>query len=382
MSRPAWRRIAVLALAAGLVFGGYRVLRDSGGGDASARYRTEEVSRGDITRTVSANGTLNPVTLINVGTQVSGTVSRLYADYNDRVKAGQILARLDPSLFKAQLLQDEGNLIKAKAGLRLAEANARRSRVLFSKGYVSRADLDQAIEALGVARADVQVARGQVERDRTNLRYTVIRSPVSGVVVARTVNVGQTVAASFQTPTLFQIAEDLKHMQIDTSMAEADVGGVRVGQAVRFSVDAFPDRVFQGVVRQIRLNPTIQENVVTYDAVVDVANPEQHLLPGMTAYVTIVTARRHDVLRVPDAALRFRPVDALPARGTRERGYATVYRLEHGAPVPVRVRVGISDTHHTEILSGPLKVGEPVIVEDLRPRHPARPGGRMRLRMF
>jgi len=376
------RRLTLFLLAALIALGAYLLLRDGGGGGGAERYRTEAVSRGDITRTVSANGTLNPVTLVNVGTQVSGTVRRLFADFNDRVKAGQVLAELDPSLFKAQLLQDQGNLEKALAGLRLARANERRTRVLYGKGYVSRADLDQAVEALGAARADVQVARGQVARDRTNLGYTVIRSPVSGVVVARTVNIGQTVAASFQTPTLFQIAEDLKHMQIDTSMAEADVGGVRVGQPVTFTVDAFPNRVFHGSVRQIRLNPTIQQNVVTYDAVIDVANPEQDLLPGMTAYVNVVTAERRNVLRVPDAALRFRPRGEGVPTPRAKRGYATVYRLEDGRPVPVQIRTGISNGRYTEVLAGKLRAGERVIVEDLEPQAPARRRGRMRFRLF
>lgn len=376
------RRVLLAVLAAGLAVGGYLAWRDEGGAGGAQRYRTEAVDTGDILRTVSANGTLNPVTLINVGTQVSGTVSRLYANFNDRVKAGQVLAKLDPSLFRARLLQGEGNLEKALAGLRLAEANERRSRALFAKGYISRANLDRSVQALGAARADVQIARGQVALDRTNLGYTVIRSPVSGVVVARTVDVGQTVAASFQTPTLFRIAKDLEHMQIDTSMAEADIGGVRVGQPVRFTVDAFPERVFHGTVRQIRLDPTIRQNVVTYDAVVDVANPKQDLLPGMTAYVTVVTAKRHDVLRVPDAALRFRPAGA-PARASApERGRATVYRLEHGRPAAVPIRTGVFDTRYTEVLSENLKPGERVIVEDLVPQRPGHKGGRMRFRVF
>jgi HlyD family secretion protein len=355
----------------------------------TARYKTEQVTSGDIVQTVSANGTLNPVVLVNVGTQVSGTVKKLYADFNDHVKQGQILMELDDALFQAQVKQDQANMNSAKASLSLASANAQRTRDLYAQEYVSKQELDQAEQALQAAQAQLDLTRAQLEKDRTNLGYTIIRSPVSGVVVDRQIDVGQTVAASFQTPTLFKIAQDLRHMQIDSSFAEADVGNIREGQAVHFTVDAFPDKSFTGVVKQVRLNPTTEQNVVTYDVVVTVDNPEQILLPGMTAYVNIVTAEHTNVLRVPNAALRFKPEDR-PVRGgpdagkveARDRGGARVYVLEGNALKPVRVRTGISDNKLTEVLGGPLKVDEAVVVEDNRIASTDNRRGGFRMRLF
>ncbi len=342
------------------------------------RYVTAVTERGAITQTVSANGTLNPVTLVNVGSQVSGIVKKIYADFNDHVKAGQILLELDPSLIEAQLQQSTANVESARASLELAQANEARTRGLFAQEYVTRLELDQSVQALKAAQAQLAVYEAQAKRDRTNLSYTVIRSPVSGVVVSREVNTGQTVAASFQTPTLFKIAQDLRKMQIDTSYAEADVGSIHVGQKVNFRVDAFPNRGFQGVVHQVRLNPTTQQNVVTYNVVVAVNNADQSLLPGMTAYVNIIVAQRKDVIMVPNAALRFRPADKSRAnnkpagqdekRSERNKADATpmgtVYVLENGQPKAVRVATGITDNRNTEVLSGDIREGAIVILED------------------
>ena len=352
-----------------------------------AEYRTVKVERGDIVKTVSANGTLNPVVLVNVGTQVSGTIQRLYADFNDRVKAGQVLAELDPSLFRAALDQSRGNLANVEAQRRLAEANERRARALFEKDYIARAELDQAIQALGSARAQVATASAQVRRDETNLRYSIIKSPVSGIVVSRSVDVGQTVAASFQTPTLFAIAQDLKRMQIDTTVAEADVGSVRVGQVVHFTVDAFSGRDFEGTVRQIRLNSQVLQNVVTYDVVIDVSNPEEILLPGMTAFVGIVVAERKNVPRIPLAALRYKPSEEDSAPKPSGRGEKTVYRLEEGKAVPVAIRAGLADSKFAELVAGDLQEGDALVVEDfLAQRKPEQGGpgggGSFRVRMF
>ena len=275
--------------------------------DSPPQFRTEIVGKGDISQTVSANGTINPVTLVSVGTQVSGTVKKLYVDFNSKVKKGQILLELDDSLLAAQLKQSEANVQSAQASLELATANEKRTRDLFALQYVAQQDLDTAVQAKKSAEAQLLSARAQLGKDRANLSYSVIRSPVSGVVVDREVDVGQTVAASLQTPTLFKIAQDLSKMQIDSNFAEADIGSIRVGQTARFTVDAFADRHFKGEVRQIRLNPTTVSNVVTYDVVVNVDNPEQILLPGMTAYVNIAVAERKDVLLVPNAALRYKP---------------------------------------------------------------------------
>jgi HlyD family secretion protein len=393
-----FRKLLLFLLILALAAGGYAAWKSSQPAPG-AEYRTVTVDRGDIVKTVSANGTLNPVVLVNVGTQVSGTVQKLYADFNDRVKAGQVLAELDPSLFRAAVAQSRANLANAKASLQLAEANERRARELWGKDYIARAELDQAVQALGAARAQVAAATAQVQRDETNLRYSVIVSPVSGIVVSRSVDVGQTVAASFQTPTLFAIAQDLQRMQIDTTVAEADVGGVKVGQTAKFTVDAFPGREFQGRVRQIRLNSQVLQNVVTYNVVIDVANPEEILLPGMTAFVNIVVAEREDVLRIPAAALRFRPAEEGragrqphgegPPRNPREPGDKTVYRLEQGKAVPVEIKPGIADGKYTEVLAGDLHAGDALVVEDLAkarpgqvPGGPPGAGGSFRVRMF
>jgi HlyD family secretion protein len=358
-------------------------------GAAETRYATAPLERGALNQSVSANGTLNPVVLVSVGSQVSGIVKRLHADFNDRVKAGQVLLELDPTLSRAQLQQSEANLASAKAALELAQANEARMRGLFAKEYVTRQDMETSVQALKAAQAQHDVAQAQVVRDRRNLDNTLIRSPVSGVVVSRLVDVGQTVAASLQAPVLFTIAQDLAHMQIDTSYAEADVGNIRVGQQATFRVDAFPERTFRGVVRQVRLNPTTQQNVVTYDVVVSVENLDLALMPGMTAYVNILVAQRGDALLVPNGALRFRPADAAKTlRGDKPRGegrkdnaapMGTVYVLQNGQPKAVRIAVGITDNRMTEVLGGELKEGDTVIVEDRQPPAKVNSGTGMRL---
>jgi len=355
-----------LALVAAAGFAAWQWLANYRGG-AEKLYKTEVLKTGNVTQTVSANGTLNPVVLVNVGTQVSGTVKKLHVDFNDRVKAGQILLELDPAVLQAQVKQTEANLSSARASLELAQANEKRSRALFEQEFISKQDLDTAIQASKSARAQVEIALAQLARDRTNLNYAVIRSPVSGVVVDRSVDIGQTVAASFQTPTLFRIAQDLGKMQIDSSFAEADVGSIRVGQPVQFNVDAFPNRSFNAAVKQIRLNATTQQNVVTYDVVVAVNNPEHILMPGMTAYVNVIVARRQDVMLVPNAALRFRPEEG-PERTLRRRrdekadgAQATVHVLAEGRLQAVQIGIGISDGRFTEVTSGPLKAGDAVV---------------------
>jgi HlyD family secretion protein len=344
------------------------------------QYRTVAADRGDISAEVSANGTLNPVTLVNVGTQVSGTVRRIEADFNQQVKAGQVLAELDPALFEAALAQSRAGLANAQAQFDLAEANAVRMQTLFEQEFVSRQELDQAVAARAQAAAQVRLARAQVKRDQTNLGFTVIRSPVDGTVINRQVDVGQTVAASFQTPTLFQIGKDLTQMQIDSTVSEADIGLVKVGQPVKFLVDAFPDAEYSGAVRQVRLNATTEQNVVTYNVVVNVANPDLALMPGMTANLRVEVETRLDVLRVPTAALRFRPqTDNGSGGGSKPRG-AAVHVLVDGKPVRVAVKTGISDKAYTEIVSGELKPGDPVILADLAVKTGA--GGLPRGRLF
>jgi HlyD family secretion protein len=360
-----------------------------------------------VEQTVSANGTLNPVTLVSVGTQISGIVRKLYVDFNDKVEKDQVLLELDNSLSKAQISQSQGSVRNNQAALELALANEKRMRELFAQEFVSRQEMETAIQVSKSARAQLDTARGLLARDQTNLNFTIIRSPVSGVVVDRVVDVGQTVAASFQTPTLIKIAKDLTKMQINSSFAEADIGNIKVGQKARFNVDAFPNRDFVGVVKQIRLNPVNTSNVVTYDVVISVDNPDEKLLPGMTAYVNIGVANRQNVLLVPNAALRYKPKTddksadkangasggkpmrgAGKGRGERKKsgdddmGTGKVYILQDGKPAMVRVRTGITDGRQTEIISQELTAGAQVIVGEMQGED-GKPGGNMRApRMF
>ena len=342
----------------------------SSGDETKNRYKVQAVDRGDIRQVITANGTLNPVVLVNVGTQVSGTIRALHTDFNERVTPGQVLAELDPALFRAALAQSQANLLSAKANLNLAKSKEVRARDLLSKNFISQAAMDEAKQALEAASAQVAQAAAQVERDNTNFRYSIIRSPISGVVVARNVDVGQTVAASFQTPTLFQIAKDLRDMQIDSSVSEADVGAITVGMQVNFSVDAYPDSEFVGRVRQIRLNPSIQQNVVTYNVVVAVDNADGKLKPGMTAHVKIVVAERKDVLRIPNTALRFKPASSeadaeKPARETQRNHSPTVYRLDQNKQlIPIKLKLGISDNFYTEVIEGELHAGSELVIKD------------------
>ncbi|HEX5364765.1 MAG TPA: efflux RND transporter periplasmic adaptor subunit [Gallionella sp.] len=380
--------LVLLALAAGGA--GLVTYRQYTAVTPEQQYRLERVETGNLSQTVSANGTINPVSLVNIGTQVSGTVKKLYVDFNSKVEKGQILLELDDALLAAQQKQSQANVQSATAALELADANEARMRNLYAQEYVSRQELDTAVQAKKSAEAQLQLTRAAVEKDRANLSYSVIRSPVSGVVVDRTVDVGQTVAASLQTPTLFKIAQDLAKMQIDANFAEADIGSIRVGQTARFSVDAFANRSFQGAVRQIRLNPTTQQNVVTYDVVIDVNNPEQLLLPGMTAYVSIAVAERKDALLVPNGALRFRPADGSKRSDANENGAKAksngfsgkVYVLRQGKLAPVNVTLGITDNRNTEVIGGELKAGDQVVVGDAQTANNAASSAAPRMRMF
>lgn len=347
---------------------------------SSERYRTQAVDRGDIVQVVTANGTLNPVVLVSVGTQVSGTVQKLVADFNDHVKEDQVLAELDPALFKAEVKKSEANVVIAQAALDLAQLRINRMTTLQSKNLVSKDELDEARHQVNEKAGQLKLAEAQLERDRINLRNSVIRSPISGVVVTRNVDIGQTVAASFQTPTLFQIAQDLRQMQINTSIAEADVGMLQPDMAVTFTVDAYPDQRFQGRIRQIRLGPTIQQNVVTYNVVVDVDNKDERLLPGMTAYVSVTVGERKNVLRVPNAALSFQPRRGNDGeRGSRPAAKdrkTQVYRLDaQGKLKPVVVEVGATDNTLTEIVEGDLKPGDEVVTRERRRRDREESGG-------
>ncbi len=358
---------------------GYALWKKIPAEQPAQKFKTETIARGDVVQTITANGTLNPVVVINVGTQISGTIQKLHVNFNDQVTAGQILAELDPSLLSATLKQSQANLASVEANLRLARTKEARARKLVAQGFVVQSQLDEAVEVLDAAKAQVKVVKAQIERDEANLRYSTIRSPISGIVIARPVDIGQTVAASFQTPTLFQIAQDLKVMQIDTSIAEADIGKIKLQQEVSFSVDTFPDKNFSGMVKQIRLNPTIQQNVVTYNVVIAADNTEGTLLPGMTAHVQINTQRREQVLRVANAALRYKPSDA---ELVNKDNNPKLYKVIQGKPASFNVKLGIADNLYTEIVSGDLKEGDEVITRELGARKGQGDQGPFRFRMM
>jgi HlyD family secretion protein len=349
------------------------------GGGNEVAYRTDPVTRGDVQQSVTATGTVNPVTTVQVGTQVSGTIKELYADFNSRVKKGQIIAQIDPTFYETQLAQAQANTDRADAAMRDAERILNQNKALFARNLVAKNDYDAAVTGYDSAKAQLAQAKAALQTAATNLSYTKIYSPVDGIVISRNVDVGQTVAASFQTPTLFTIAQDLTKMQIDTNVAESDIGAVKVGQDVEFTVDAYPDTTFKGKVWQKRQAPITVQNVVTYNVVVQVSNRDLKLMPGMTANVSIIIETRHDVLRITNASLRFRMTDrtagggagAVAGAGTKTAGGGekkgpSVWVLTQGKPKRVNITPGVSDGTYTEILSGDLQEGQQVIVESLK----------------
>ena len=378
-----FKRPIPLIVAALVLIGAAFLLRRCTSG-SGATYQTAEVARGPITQAVTATGTLNPVQNVQVGSQVSGNILKLMADFNSTVKAGQVIAQIDPVVFQANVNQAEGDLANAKAALELAQLNESRTRALVAKQNSAQSDLDAAVATLHQAEANVKIKQGALEKTKADLDHCTITSPIDGIVISRNVDVGQTVAASLQAPIIFQIANDLSKMQIDANVAEADVGAVAVDQDVEFTVDAFPTRTFQGKVVQVRNAPITVQNVVTYDTVIGVSNPEQKLKPGMTANVSIVAAHRDETLKIPNSALRFRLPDQTPtpaprrdpSAGPRQPGGGnkpggnraerrterTVYVLASGAskPTAVTIKTGISDGITTEVLEG-LKEGDRVV---------------------
>jgi HlyD family secretion protein len=370
-------------------------------------YKTANVERKKIVARVTASGTLQATVTVQVGAQVSGRISKLNADYNSVVKKGQLIAKLDPQLFIATVEREQANYTSAKAGLLRAEAqqrdaelNLKRSRSLSEQGLASASELQTSETNLAVASAQTEVAKAALQQQlaalnqaKVNLSYTDILSPIDGVVISRSVDVGQTVAASLQAPVLFTIAEDLKTMQVHTSVAEGDVGRLQPGMETWFTVDAFPGQRFRGKVAQIRNAAQTVQNVVTYDAVIDVPNDDLKLRPGMTATTTIVFAEKHDALAIPNTAIRFKPppevasaappvpsaslsitaasADPPPAGSARVRRRAptgdapekTIYVLRNGRPEPLEIKTGLSDGTVTEVVGGDLKEGDPVVIE-------------------
>lgn len=294
------------------------------GNSKQETYQFAKIDRGEILVAISATGTLNAVTTVQVGTQVSGTLSKLYADFNSQVKEGQLLAQLDPTFLKASVSEQKANLDRATAQLNEAKRNFNRATELRSKQLISQVELDVATTSLETAQASLRQAEAARDRAEVNLKYATILAPISGVVISRNVDVGQTVAASLSAPTLFTIANDLSKMQVTASVDEADIGQVKTGQKVTFRVDSYADRQFDGVVSQVRLQPVVAQNVVTYNVIIDVENPDQKLMPGMTATCSIEVASAKDVLRIPLSAFRF-----IPANGTADT--ATRQEREGGA---------------------------------------------------
>ena len=347
------------------------------GKENGMKYRVQKVARGEIVSSVTATGTVNAVTTVLVGTQVSGTIKTLYVDFNSPVKRGQLIAQIDPATFEAQVGQAKANLFSAKANLEKSEATVidakrtmERNRELVSENLIAQSDFDTAETNYETAKASRGEAKAQIAQTEaalkfaeTNFQYTRIVSPVDGVVISRNVDVGQTVAASFQTPTLFTIAQDLTKMQIDTNVDEADIGKVTVGQNVDFTVDAYSETTFKGSVWQIRNAPIIVQNVVTYDVVIKVDNSELKLKPGMTANVSIIIAIKKKALKIPNVALRFMPSEKETGESVK-KGLG-IWIIEKGEPKRIPIVTGISDGNYTELVSGALKEGQEVIIESL-----------------
>jgi HlyD family secretion protein len=384
-----WGAAATLVLAiAGI---GYRYARSHAA--PAVRYQTASVDRGPVAANVTASGTVSAIVTVQVGSQVSGRIQHWYADFSAAVKRGQLIATIEPSLFVAAVQQAEANHASAKANYDKAAANRvqaervyARSLALFEQNLLARADLDVAEAQASAARADVAAAaaavqqtRAALDQSRLNLSYTRIISPIDGIVISRNIDVGQTVAASFQAPTLFTIAQDLTKMQVDTNVAEGDIGKIREKMEATFTVDAYPTRVFRGVIRQVRDNATTIQNVVTYDAVVDVDNGDLALRPTMTANCKFQYAIKDDVVRIPNAALRFKPdgatIAAMTSGPTPALAAATlskerpvpdrriVWVLRGSHALPEGIRIGISDGMATEVAEGDVRAGDTVVTE-------------------
>lgn len=371
------KKILILLTLAALAGGGYLLMKQP---EPEVTYMTSPVTRGDILQTVSATGTIEAVNTVDVGTQVSGTINKIFVDYNSPVKAGQVIATIDPTLFRAEVARAKADLASAKAGVTEAQAalndanrTYKRNKTLFEKDFIAASELDSALTAvetsrarLQSARASVQQAQASLDKAQANLDYTTIKAPLDGVVTVKDVSEGQTVAASYSTPTLFTIAEDLTQMQVEADVDEADIGYVRDGMKVHFTVDTYPEDTFQGYVHQIRLQSETVENVVTYTVVVRVNNPDMKLKPGMTANINIEVASARNVLKVPASAFRFSPPtpeDNGQAHAKRRFSGPVVWVRQTGddPPMqPVSVETGLTDGSFTEV-SGDLREGQQII---------------------
>ncbi|MDB6122604.1 MAG: efflux transporter, family, subunit [Pedosphaera sp.] len=408
--------LVIIVIVAGLAGAGIWVWQRQD--NKEPEYRTAPVSRGDLTQLVTATGQLNPMTNVQVGSQISGIISKLHVDFNSPVTNGQLIAQIDPATYKAAVTQAQGDLANAQSVKELAQVEANRAEELFKNKLISQSEHDKAVATLHQAEASITIKQAQLERANVDLNRTTIYAPIDGIVISRNVDVGQTVAASLSAPTLYIIANDLKQMQIDAVVSEADIGGVETNQNVNFIVDAFPYRTFHGAVLQVRNSPITNQNVISYDTVIGVDNKDQKLKPGMTANVSVIVAQRNNAFKIPNGALRFKPPEAeakkpseptgsatnaaavVPGaapsesgsgqsrpggrgegrsggggnrpggsrpKGERPNSNRTVYVLaekEGGKgqmPKPVQIKTGISDGISTEVLEG-LKEGDVVIV--------------------
>ena len=365
----------------------------SSGSSPDVMYRTEKVTRGDIQVVVTATGTLSADTTVDVGTQVSGTISKLYVDWNSKVKKGQVIALIDPTFLASAVQDAQASLEKAKAQTDDSKRTYLREKDLLAKGLAAQADYDAAITTYESNTAAQKSAQSQLDRAIINLKYATITAPIDGVVISRAVDIGQTVAASFSTPTLFTIANDLTKMQVQAAVDEADIGRVQNGEEVLFTVDAYPDQTFHGTVTQIRLMPVTVQNVITYTVIIDVPNPDLKLMPGMTATITILVTKKENVLKIPTIAFRFQPLpDQIEVRkdstGAPEDSAKAAERRSQYAQMqgggaagqtsrpptrlwvvgkskkltPIYVRTGIADGTYTEIVHGKIEEGQEVVV--------------------
>lgn len=397
-------RFVLILILSIIVLGAGGFLYFSNGSSPEVMYRMDKVTRGDLQVVVTATGTLSAVRTVQVGTQVSGTIAKLYADFNSIVKKGQVVALIDPTFLEASVKDAQANLQRAKAQANESKRSFNRSKTLLGKGLTSQADYDAAITAYESNSAVQKQAQAQLDRAEINLRYATIKAPIDGVVISRAVDVGQTVAASLSAPTIFTIANDLTKMQVQANVDEADIGKVQVGQEVKFSVDAYAETPFLGIVSQIRLASVTVQNVVNYTVIIDVPNPELKLMPGMTATVTILVTKKENVLRVPTVALRFQP----PAEQIEERKDSSsqqedsarterrrqfTQRIQEGGGgqssrqgggeramarlwvqgknkklTSILIRPGIVDGTYTEILRGHVEEGQEIVVGALTQR--------------
>jgi HlyD family secretion protein len=383
-ARRPWKRYAIVAFALMFVvaLGLFYARARSKQANPPKRFEAIAVSRGPLQARVTASGTVSPLITVQVGSQVSGKIQTLGADFNSVVRKGQVIAQIDPAFYRAaveqaraKVLSTEADRAKAEAELENADRAAGRNRELIRQKLIAQSAADDSETALRVARAQLASARGSEAEARAalhqasiNLVYTTIESPIDGVVISRNVDVGQTVAASLQSPTLFVIAQDLRAMQVDSNIAEADVGHLASGMTATFTVDAYPAETFAGSIREVRNNPQTLQNVVTYDAVIDVDNSNLKLKPGMTANVTVVYADRSDVVRLPNAALRFRPPEDIATRGQMPVAHGdqrVVWVMRGSEPRPSIVRIGVTDGLSSEVLDENLKPGDLVVTEVL-----------------